>query len=314
MKDKLPITVLIPTFNAEEQLEEAILSIIDHVHEIMILDSLSNDKTIDIALKYELKVVQRPFTYYGEHFQWMIKHMPVETEWIFTMAQDEVFSEKLVSELKKIFCQKETLLDGYTVKWRLWFMGKPLHIVQEVTRLFRKDKCTISDTYCNEQMIINGNVGKLNGHLEHKDSPSLFRWYQKQAYYAVLEAKARIEQKGSLAEKPKLFGNHLQRRMFLKKIFFSFPLRYQIIYLYNLLYKGAWRDGKVGFAWAHLRSEVYRMWEYTEIEMKITGKIPVNPKLNTFGEFDKRIINTPLQKKLLPQTIELWEKSQIKNQ
>ncbi len=54
--DKLPITVLIPTLNAEEQLEEAIQSIIEHVHEIMILDSLSTDYTVDIALKYKLKI------------------------------------------------------------------------------------------------------------------------------------------------------------------------------------------------------------------------------------------------------------------
>lgn len=309
MKSKLPITILIPTLNAEEQLEEAILSVIDHVYEIMVLDSLSTDKTIDIALKYGLKVVQRPFTYYGDQFQWMIKNMPVETEWIFIMAQDEVFSEKLINELKIMFANEEKLLDAYSVKWRLWFMGKPLHIVQDVTRLFKKDKCNISDTYCNEQVLINGITGKLNGHLEHKDSPSLFKWYQKQAYYAILEAKAKIEKKGSLAEKPKLFGNDLQRRMFFKKIFFSFPFRYQIIYLYNLLYKGSWRDGKVGFAWAHLRSEVYRMWEYTEIEMKNTGKVPQNPKMSQ-GNFDTRIINSPLQAKLLPETIEIWTKSQ----
>jgi len=306
MNKKLPITVLIPTLNAEEQLEEAILSVIDHVHEIMILDSLSYDKTIDIALKYGLKVVQKPFTYYGEHFQWMIKNMPVETEWIFTMAQDEVFSKELIDELIELFESGKIYYDAYTVKWRLWFLGKPLHIVQEVTRLFKKNCCNISDTYCNEQVLINGTIGKLKGHLEHKDSPNIFKWYQKQAYYAILEAKARIEKKGSLAEKPNLFGNKLQRRMFFKKIFFNFPFRYKIIYFYNLLIKGAWRDGKVGFVWAHLRSEVYRMWEYAEIEMRNKNKIPEEPKM-PHGNFDERIIKSELQKILLLETIQMYQ-------
>ena len=232
--------------------------------------------------------------------------MPAETEWIFTMAQDEVFSNQLIAELKELF-SKPLLYDAYSVKWRLWFLGKPLHIVQDVVRLFRRDKVRISDTYCNEQVLVNGTTGKLLGHLEHKDSPSLFRWYQKQAYYAIWEAKARIEQQGSLATKPDLFGSKIERRMFFKKIFFSFPFRYQIIYLYNLLYKGAWRDGKVGFAWAHLRADVYRMWEYTEMEMRNTGKIPKDPKLAK-GEFDERIINSSLQAQLLPETIEMFKK------
>ncbi|MCX7862436.1 MAG: glycosyltransferase family 2 protein [Bacteroidales bacterium] len=300
MNDKLPITVLVPTLNASEQLEELILSAKDHFYEIMILDSLSHDNTIDIALKYNLKVVQKPFTYYGDHFQWMVTHMPVQTEWMFLVAQDEVFSDELIKELKSLFNKNlQDNFDAFTVKLRLWFLGKPLSIKQDIIRLVKKGKFKISDTYCNEQVIVKGKVGNLKSHLEHKDSPNLFRWYQKQAYYAILEAKARIEQKKIYSSKPNLFGNKLERRMFFKKIFFRFPFRYQIIYFYNLIYKGAWKSGKVGFAWAHLRSEVYRMWEYAELEMKNTGKIPELPKLSQ-GSFDPRIINSELQKTIYP--------------
>jgi len=304
--NKTPITIVIPTLNAEEQLEEAILSVKDFAEEILILDSLSSDKTIDIALKYNLKVVQRQFTYYGEHFQWMVDNLPIKTDWIFLMAQDEVCSDSLKNELITLFSKNNLIYNGYQLKWRLWFMGKPLHIVQKVTRLVKMKNFHISDTLCNEQVLVDGKIGKLNGILEHKDSPSLYKWYQKQAYYAVLEAKARLIKKGSLAEKPNLFGSSVQRRMYIKKIFFSFPFRYNILYLYNLIYKGAWRDGRVGFAWAHLRSETYRMWEYTEIEMKNTGKIPKQPRA-PHGDFDIRIMQTELQERLLPETVKAWK-------
>jgi hypothetical protein len=44
--------------------------------------------------------------------------------------------------------------------------------------------------------------------------------------------------------------------------------------LYHLLWLGSWRAGHVGFIWAHLRTEVYRIWEIKAIELKIEGDGP----------------------------------------
>lgn len=297
---KLPITVLIPTLNAEAHLAEALDSVLDIVEDVFILDSRSSDKTVDIALKYDIKICQRAFTTYGDHFQWFAKNMPITTPWVFFMAQDERFSESLKDCLCELFSSKPEA-DGYRVKWRLWFMGKPLHAKTSIVRLFRNNKFDISDVICNEQFIVHGEVKDLKGVLEHKDSIDLHVWNEKQNLYSTMEAIAICRDEGRFSCVPKFFGSQLERRMWLKKMFFHLPFRYQMIFWYSYLLKGAWRDGKRGWCWAHLRSEVYRMWELKAMEMKITGRIPEIPKA-PHGDFDERVLRTELQRLVQPNT------------
>lgn len=297
---KLPITVLIPTLNAADHLPDLLEGVLPHVEDVQILDSRSTDATVSIALAHDITILQRPFTTFGEHFQWMIAHMPVRTEWIFLMAQDERFTGSLVREMAQLF-ERDPEFEGYTVRWRLWFMGRPLSVIVDNLRLFRRGAVTISDVLCNEKLILQGKEGRLVGVLEHKDSLSLHEWYEKQNLYSTLEAIAKYAGKGEFSVSPKLFGTRLERRMFLKKTFFYLPLRYQAIFLYNFVWKGAWRDGRNGALWSKLRTDVYKMREYKYREMKTTGRVPSLPKAR-HGDFDRRILGSELQRRLLPET------------
>jgi len=300
---KLPITVLIPTLNADLHLKEALESILDIAEDVFILDSRSTDKTVDIALKYNIKICQKAFTTYGDHFQWFVKNMPIKTPWVFFMAQDERFSDSLKESLRELFI-KEPEAEAYSVRWRLWFMGKPLHAEGRVVRLLRNNHFDISDVICNEQFVVHGEIRALNGILEHKDSIDLHVWNEKQNLYSTMEAIAICRNAGRFSCSPKFFGTPLERRMWLKKVFFVLPFRYQLIFWYSYLLKGAWRDGKRGWCWAHLRSEVYRIWELKAMEMKITGRIPEIPKA-PHGDFDERVLRSDLQMQVLPETVNI---------
>lgn len=300
----LPITVLVPTLNAADHLEELLDSIGDSVYEVQILDSRSLDRTVDIALDRGITVVQRAFTTHGDHFQWMVSNMPVKTDWIFLMAQDERFTPGLVERLQDVFAGGPSL-NGYKVKWRLWFMGKPLHIVLDSLRLMRVGKFRISDVITNEQVLVEGDVGSVDGILEHKDTLTLYEWYEKQNLYSTMEAVARVTGKGEFSVEPDFFGGPLARRMYFKKVFFNMPFRYAVLAAYNLIIKGAWRDGKVGWRWAQLRGQVYRMREYKIEEMRRTGHIPRIPRIR-HGDYDPRIMRTALQQELLPEVYAEW--------
>ena len=63
------------------------------------------------------------------------------------------------------------------------------------------------------------------------------------------------------------FGNTLQRRMFIKKIFYKIPFRYIFLFLYHYIFLGAFREGYIGYMWANLRCDVYRMTEYKVREL-----------------------------------------------
>jgi glycosyltransferase involved in cell wall biosynthesis len=290
---KLPITVIMLTLNEEYNLPGAIENVKDWVEEIFIVDSCSTDKTVDIALEHEVKIVQRPFTNFGDQWNFALERLPIKTPWTFKLDPDERLTPELMDEMRQLL-EGEPRYSGYTMDRRLWFMGKPLHVLAPVLRLWRTGTCRFSDVLVNEYPIVSGHIGKLKGILEHFDSPDLHHWYEKQNRYTTMEAIMRV--KGdSFAANPRLFGSTLERRMFLKKHFYKIPFCFQLLYFYNVFISGAWRSGCTGLAWAHLRIEVMRAIELKVKEIKTTGNIPNLPKA-PHGDFDSRIIESSLQK------------------
>jgi len=263
----LPISVIIITLNEERNLGNALKSIVDVVEEVYVVDSGSSDRTIDVALEYGVKIVQREFTNFGDHWNWALNSLPITTPWTMKMDADEEFSQSLIDELTRIFTEGPKH-QGYTVRWRLWFMGKPLHAISDITRLWQTGKCQFSDVTINEHPLVDGLTGRLNGILEHHDSADLHAWLEKQNRYTSMEALARFNQE-VLSDEPALFGSSLQRRMFFKKHFLKMPFRFQIWFCYWYFFRGAWKDGSVGAAWARLRVVATRL-KYLKIqEMEI---------------------------------------------
>ena len=60
-KKNQKLTILIPTFNNENIVEAVIRSVL-WADEILVIDSFSTDKTIEIAKKYGARVIKRKFT------------------------------------------------------------------------------------------------------------------------------------------------------------------------------------------------------------------------------------------------------------
>lgn len=297
--DKLPITVVILTLNDEPHISELLDSVQPYVEDVFIVDSRSTDRTIDIALERGVKVVQRAFTTPPEQYGWAFKNLPIKTEWLFSLDQDERFSPSLVEELRRLFSESiPDDVDGYTVKWRLWFMGKPLHAVTDTFRLMRTQKCHVSDVSCNEHFVVPGKVMPLKGILEHKDVLNLHEWYEKQNLWTTLEAVGRIKD-SSEDERGRLFGTRLQRKMFFKRLFIHAPGGKIFMFWYYLLKYGAWKDGYAGWCWARLRVWVHRVGDMKEKEFREIGIPKFLPKAK-HGDYDPRVLASDLQQQLLP--------------
>lgn len=301
--NKLPITVMIPTLNAEGHLDELLDSIEPHVEDVFIVDSFSIDKTVDIALERGIKIVQRHYVNSSDLYSWVFSALPVKTEWFFDMAQDERFSDSLVRELQRLF--KSGIphdVDGYTIRWRLWFMGEPLHAISDNLRLMRWGKCNVTQVACNEHFYVPGRVVRLNGILEHKDTLNLHEWYEKQNLWTTREAIQRVKPP-SEDEMPKfLGGTRVQRKAFLKVLLGKIPGGELLRFVYYLLKFGAWRDGVAGWQWARLRIWVEHVIQLKAFEMRRSGIPTVIPE-GRHGTYDRRVLASDLQKKLLPESV-----------
>jgi len=240
------LSVIMLTLNEEENLPGALEHLRGWADEVFVVDSLSTDRTVDIALEAGAKVVQRPFTNFGDQWNFALHCLPISGVWTMKMDPDERLSVPLMQEITEALRSNQEIA-AYSMERRLWFMGEPLHAMGEVLRIWRTGSCQFSDVLVNEHPIVEGRIQKLKGIMEHFDSPTLHHWFEKQNQYTTMEAIMRMR-KDALAADAKWWGSALERRMFLKKIFYRIPFRYSLLWLYEFFYRQAYRDGRMGYS------------------------------------------------------------------
>lgn len=268
----LPLTVVMITLNEAHNMAEVLENLDGWAERVIVVDSYSKDATVDIALSWGAHVVQRRFRGFGDQWNFALA-IPTDSPWTMKLDPDERLTDGLrVSIQNAIENGAET---GYSFDRRLWFMGQPMPILRPVTRLWKTGSTTFSDVLVNEHPIVDGKVGHLSGELEHHDSPHLHHWFEKQNKYGTSEALTRFRS-AALSAEPRLFGTALERRMWLKRNFWHFPIRYLILFWYHIIVYGAWRAGRVGWIWAHLRTEHLRNAEFKLLEMQMQGRENVN--------------------------------------
>jgi glycosyltransferase involved in cell wall biosynthesis len=245
----------------------AVLENIDGLaQEVFLVDSYSTDGTVDIALKSGVHVVQRRFRGFGDQWNFALEHLPVKAPWTMKLDPDERLSETLKTSIRTLIAAQSA--DGIVIRRRLWFMGRPLQVRQDVLRIWRTGSCRFSNVMVNEHPTVGGVIARTDGELEHHDSPNLHHWLEKQNAYSTAEALSAWQDE-HLSAQPVLFGTAIERHMWLKHNFWRIPFRYAMMHLYCLFIRGAWRSGKVGFIWARLRGDVYRFCGYKRLEMNL---------------------------------------------
>lgn len=271
------LAVVMITRNEVHNIDAVLANIAGWAQEVHLVDSYSTDDTVAIAHKHGVHVVQREFRGFGDQWNFAVGKLPIQAPWTMKLDPDERLTPELKSSIRAAIERGDA--DGFIVCRRLWFMGRPMPIHQQILRVWRTGHCRFSDVLVNEYPIVAGRLVTVRGDLEHHDSPDLHHWWDKQNRYTTTEALTMFHRL-PFAAKPRLFGSSLQRRMWLKTNFYKVPFRYTLLYLYALLLQGAWRAGRVGFIWARLRTELYRMIDVKFLEMQLRGRTYEIPQAN----------------------------------
>jgi glycosyltransferase involved in cell wall biosynthesis len=273
-----PVAVVMLSLNEAHNMEAVLQNISGWAQQVFLVDSCSADETVSIALRYGVQVVQRPFKGFGDQWNFALSELPITAAWTMKLDPDERLTDALKVEIENQVSNDAYV--AYRLPIRLYFMGAKIPSVLRLTRLWRTGTVKFSDVLANEHAHCQGPEGELSAEIMHMDSPDLDHWLTKQNRYTTAEAASQFEGR-ALAMPPRFFGSRLERRMWLKRNFWKVPGRYSILFLYHLLVVGAWRSGRVGWIWAHLRTEVYRLWEFKRFEMErrghVSAKTPAHP-------------------------------------
>ncbi len=163
MINKIPLSVYILAYNEEAKIE-ATLQSVSWADEVIVIDSYSTDRTVEISEQMGAKVVQIKFNGFGELRMAGIKN--TSHEWIFSIDSDERCTPEAREEIISTI-NNENSKDIYFVPRRNIFMGKKIRFCgwypnYRQPQLFRRGKMTYeSKDLVHEDYIINGSVGHL---------------------------------------------------------------------------------------------------------------------------------------------------------
>ena len=118
------VAVLILTHNEEGNIAKCIESLLPLTRSIFIVDSGSDDRTVDISRSYGAQVIYRAWTTYADHFNWGLKHFDFGAEWIMRMDADEELTPELVTRLRVFLDDSPKDVSGIYVRRRVYFMDR----------------------------------------------------------------------------------------------------------------------------------------------------------------------------------------------
>ncbi|MDO8741736.1 MAG: glycosyltransferase family 2 protein [Candidatus Roizmanbacteria bacterium] len=212
MSSKGLLSVLMITKNAAETLSKSLASVKKIADEIIIVDSESTDRTVEIAKNYLAKVYIKEFSDIGK--QRIFGLSKASSKWILILDCDEIVSKNLMKEIKSKIENKRIKISGYYIPYQNFFLNKPLQYGGEgykMLRLFRRVKLSIKPSLVHNRIEVKDHrVGYLKGKIFHHSYRSIFQMFKKFTDYGIRTAKEKYlaGEKSSL-KKVFLYPPHL---------------------------------------------------------------------------------------------------------
>lgn len=228
--------------------------------DVIVVDSLSSDRTVEIARQYPVRVVQHAFESHGRQRTWMLQEVPTKHEWVYILEADERMTPQLFAECLEAIELFEYV--GYYVAERVIFMDRWIRRCTQYPRyqlrLFRKDKVWFTDYGHTEREVCDGATGFLKETYPHYTcSKGMSRWIEKHNRYSTDEAYETLSQlqTGTVSWRNLFWGrSEVERRRALKDLSLRLPARPLLRFVYMYVFLGGFLDGKAGFTWCMLQT------------------------------------------------------------
>ncbi len=267
MTDRLPISVLIPTFNERDNIRACIASA-RAAAEIVVVDSRSTDGTAAIAEDLGARVVS--FDWNGrlpKKKNWALANVEWKHDWVFILDADERFTPELTAELRRIVNSPAADVAGYYVNRRFWFLDGWLkhcgyypswnlrffrHRLGRYEQLPNVEDTGSGDNEVHEHVSLNGASGYLRGELEHYAFPSISIWVEKHNRYSNWEAKLDLDSNAVHAAANAKIDPGLARKRRIKHLARRLPFRPFLRFSYHYIVRRGFLDGYRGYVFCRL--------------------------------------------------------------
>ncbi|MBI5019879.1 MAG: glycosyltransferase family 2 protein [Ignavibacteriales bacterium] len=184
------LSVIVITRNEEKNIE-ACLQSVAWAKEIIVVDSQSTDRTVELAKKFTKKVFVKEWLGYAGAKNYALDN--ATSEWILWLDADERVTSELASEIKTIVHNVTNKFTGFEVARRAYFLGKWIKhcgwYPGYVVRLFKREKVRFDDSQVHEKVNIGGATGRLKHDLLHYTDDTLYHYMEKFNRYTTLATR-----------------------------------------------------------------------------------------------------------------------------
>lgn len=167
MSSPIQFSLAIITLNEERNIERCIRSV-PFANDVVVLDSGSQDRTIEIARRMGARVSTGPWRGYGK--QKTRAAALGQYDWVLSLDADEALSEEAQESLKELLEKGELDKAAYSFPRKTWHLGRWLKhggcYPDRQLRFFNKAQCQWTDSEVHEELKA-PSVGKLRGDINH---------------------------------------------------------------------------------------------------------------------------------------------------
>jgi glycosyltransferase involved in cell wall biosynthesis len=271
----LDLTIAIPVRNEERNLAGCLEAIgPDLARHIVVIDSGSTDKTIEIARNMGAEVVD--FKWDGrfpKKRNWFLRNHTPTTKWVFFLDADEYLTADFKAELRKTLQDQQANKVGYWLSYTIYFLGEQLKGGYPLRKLalfqvgageyerIDEDQWSKLDMEVHEHPVLAGEIGVIQSKIDHQDFRGVSHYVLKHNEYAGWEA-ARFLKTNSAAVSDKWTWKQRLKYRLMQSIWIG-----PAYFCGSFFLLGGFRDGARGLAFA-----ILKMSYFTQIYCKIREK------------------------------------------
>jgi glycosyltransferase involved in cell wall biosynthesis len=264
------LSVVLTTLNEEENIDRCLGSV-RWADEIVVVDSFSNDRTLERVRCYTDKVYQHEYEGSSRQVEWGISR--ATGDWVFVIDADETVSKELAEEIRAVIRGSNNAA-GYEVPRRPFAFGRWIEhggwFPDYQFRLFRRDGYQADHREVHGGFRTAGPTGRLNGFLLHHTYTTIASYVGKMNDYTSLDVSNKLR-------------NDPRARSGWQNLILN-PLSH---FLRMFVSRKGYKDGVHGFVLAALDAlyslALYaKLWEYRMREAEGAGLLPpiTNLELN----------------------------------
>lgn len=266
--NKLPITLIVLTYNEEIHIARCLESVRSLVSNIVVIDSGSSDRTKVIVEENGGIFIHHDWPgYQAAQFNWALDNIGLKTEWVLRLDADEFLLPETVEEIKNKLPGTDATVTGIYLKRRVYFKGKWIrfggYYPTTLLRLWKHAAGKYEDVQMDEHVkLISGNTRVLKNDFVDENLNDIYWWIEKHNIYSTREAAEIIkakEYKDEISSSLKA-GRENRKRWFKGNLYYKAPLffRAYLYFIYRYFFRLGFLDGRRGLMWHFLQGYWYR--------------------------------------------------------